>query len=378
MSCQYQEICGGCPFRHLSLTEYRKMKTEQFARIAAVIKQDNVRTGTPVFIEDGARRRASMAFCLEKGHLLLGFNARKSHVLADVDRCALLTPKINAVLSQLRIFLKDLCDIKVAVRKKNKKAPAVSVQKGDILLTEAENGLDVLLKTDVQMSLEHRMLICEFVTASENVIRFSTQAGSGSPETIIEKCKPFIIIGGRQVFIPSGTFLQASAAGERALIGLVLRYAGETSGKIADLFCGVGTFSYPFSVNVNNKITAIDSSAELLDGFIKSVHTQMIPNIKIEKRNLFKYPLDAAELKGVELVVFDPPRAGAAAQCAQLAEMPAADKPQKVIAVSCNPHTFVNDANTLIAGGYRLTEMTLVDQFVYAAHSELVALFEKN
>ena len=67
-----------------------------------------------------------------------------------------------------------------------------------------------------------------------------------TPEPIIEKAKPVINIAGRQVYIPAGTFLQPSAEGESALIGLVLKYLGETRGKIADLFCGVGTFSYPW------------------------------------------------------------------------------------------------------------------------------------
>jgi 23S rRNA (uracil1939-C5)-methyltransferase len=46
------------------------------------------------------------------------------------------------------------------------------------------------------------------------------------------------------------------------------------------------------------------------------------------------------------------------------------------VAISCNPQTFVNDANTLIAGGYQIKEITMVDQFVYTRHCELVALFE--
>lgn len=101
----------------------------------------------------------------------------------------------------------------------------------------------------------------------------------------------------------------------------------------------------------------------------------MIPNIEIQAKNLFKYPLDKLELKGFSAVVFDPPRAGAAAQVKKIAEM--TDKPEKIIAVSCNPNTFVNDANTLISAGYKIDEITLVDQFIYSNHSELVALFTK-
>jgi 23S rRNA (uracil1939-C5)-methyltransferase len=45
--------------------------------------------------------------------------------------------------------------------------------------------------------------------------------------------------------------------------------------------------------------------------------------------------------------------------------------------VSCNPATFARDAATLVDGGYRLTEVTPVDQFRYAAHIEIVARLEK-
>lgn len=55
----------------------------------------------------------------------------------------------------------------------------------------------------------------------------------------------------------------------------------------------------------------------------------------------------------------------------------AGERPEKIIAVSCNPGTFVNDANTLVSAGYKLVEVTMVDQFVYSDHSELVALFTK-
>ena len=71
------------------------------------------------------------------------------------------------------------------------------------------------------------------------------------------------------MFIPAGTFLQASNSGEQTLINLVLKYISDSQGNIADLFCGVGTFSYPLAANPKNKITAIDSSDELLNGFQK-------------------------------------------------------------------------------------------------------------
>ena len=103
----------------------------------------------------------------------------------------------------------------------------------------------------------------------------------------------------------------------------------------------------------------------------------MLNNIEIETKNLFKYPLDTNELAGFKAVVFDPPRAGAEAQAKELAKLEKTIRPEKVIAVSCNPQSFVRDANILTNGGYVLQEITLVDQFIYSNHSELVALFTK-
>ena len=169
--------------------------------------------------------------------------------------------------------------------------------------------------------------------------------------------------------------MQPSKEGEQALADIVASYIGQTSSNVADLFCGVGTFSYVISKLTTGKILAIDSSEELLRGFRVSVNQNQINNIEIQSRNLFKYPLDSADLKNVDIVVFDPPRAGAAAQCKLLASMPPDRRPSKIIAISCNPNTFVNDAQQLISGGYILKDIRLVDQFVYSEHSELVALF---
>ena len=244
---------------------------------------------------------------------------------------------------------------------------------------EADNGLDVVLEADCALALDYRMAIFDYVNNEPDIIRFSfRRKAEEQAEQVVEKLKPVIKIAGFDIYIAAGTFLQASKGGQDALTSLVLKYIGGAKGKIADLFCGIGTFSYPLAANKENKITASDLSEPLLQGFKASLNAHMLNNVEIEKRNLFKYPFTASELKGFQAVVFDPPRAGAAAQAAELAKTEQADKPAIVVAVSCNPHSFVNDANVLIAGGYELKEVTMVDQFVYSNHTELAALFTKK
>ena len=95
--------------------------------------------------------------------------------------------------------------------------------------------------------------------------------------------------------------------------------------------------------------------------------------LEVETRDLEARPLDAAELARFDAVVFDPPRAGAKAQSAELARSAV----PTVVAVSCNPATFARDARTLIDGGYRLESVVPVDQFVWSPHVELVAVLRR-
>ena len=92
------------------------------------------------------------------------------------------------------------------------------------------------------------------------------------------------------------------------------------------------------------------------------------------QRDLFRDPLEGDDLKGIQAAVIDPPRAGAEAQVRALAEarMPV------IAAVSCNPVTFARDARHLLAAGYRMGPVTVVDQFRWSPHVEVVAGFSLN
>ncbi len=77
----------------------------------------------------------------------------------------------------------------------------------------------------------------------------------------------------------------------------------------------------------------------------------------------------ASELKAYDAVVFDPPRQGAERQAQELATSGV----RTVVAVSCNANTFARDVRILVDNGYRIEEITPVDQFRYSQHVEVVA-----
>ncbi len=139
-----------------------------------------------------------------------------------------------------------------------------------------------------------------------------------------------------------------------------------------DLFAGCGTFSLPLAKHAT--VLAVEGDAPLLDALdIAWRNGEGLKTLETHKRDLFRNPMLKEDLKKIEAVVLDPPRAGAKAQCEALA---AADIP-RIAFVSCNPVSFARDAKILVNAGYTIEWVQVVDQFRWSAHVELVALFTK-
>ena len=100
---------------------------------------------------------------------------------------------------------------------------------------------------------------------------------------------------------------------------------------------------------------------------------QGVRAIETRLRDLFQEPLSRKELDRFDLVLFDPPRAGAKDQASMLAK----SKVPVVVAVSCNPATLARDLRMMIDGGYRLESVTPIDQFLFTHHVEAVAVLKR-
>ncbi len=174
------------------------------------------------------------------------------------------------------------------------------------------------------------------------------------------------------VDLPPGAFLQAVPEAEQAMTQLVAKGVGKAR-KVADLFSGLGSFSFALARKAS--VTAAEFDPALLAALTAAArHASGLKPIAPLRRDLVREPLSWGELNAFDAVVFDPPRAGAIAQAQTLAR----SKVKHVVAVSCNPATFARDARALIDGGYQLTGVTPIDQFVFSPHIELVATFARR
>jgi len=348
-------VCGGCSLQHWASEPYLAWKAEQ-VRLALARESIETEVVPTVPVPAGSRRRLALhARRRASGAVVLGFKARRSWSLVEITACPVADPRLIAALPGLRRVADSVLD-------HPKSAPTLHV-------TLTLDGLDVDI-TGVErksggLSADRRSQAVE-AARQAGLIRLSL-AG----DVLMMERQPRVAFGRATVPLPPGGFLQAVPQAEAAMVDLA-QHAVAGSRRIADLFCGAGTFTFPLAEIA--PVIAADASAEGIAALKAGIGTASgLKPIQVQARDLFRRPLTPHDLKGCDAVVFDPPRAGALEQTRQIKDSKAA----VVVGVSCNPQTFARDARILIDGGFRLERVTPIDQFLWSAHVELVGVFRR-
>jgi 23S rRNA (uracil1939-C5)-methyltransferase len=348
--CPHFGVCGGCAVQHWQDTQYRAWKRDL---VAAALRQARLDAPVADLVDahgDGRRRAVFHARSGAKGVLEVGFAAARSHRIVAIDRCPVLAPGMRGAIEAAWAIAEALSPTKKPL---------------DIHVTATDAGLDVDVRGSGPLAPE-LMSTLAGVAAKHDLARLTRHG-----ELIVLARAPTLRIGKATVPLPPAAFLQATAESEAALARLVLTACAGTA-KVADLFAGIGPFALRLAEQA--RVLAVDDDEMALAALTRAAaSTAGLKPIDVERRDLFRSPLTAVELKNFDAVVFDPPRQGADAQAQQLA----ASSVPRIVAVSCNPATFARDTAILTRAGYQLKEVTAVDQFRYAAHVEIVARLER-
>jgi 23S rRNA (uracil1939-C5)-methyltransferase len=348
-ACRHFETCGGCTSQHWAPGPYLEWK-RQLVREALASKGIEADVQPVISCKPGERRRVT--FTARKTHdgIAIGFNAARSHDIVEIEECPVSMPSLIAALPAL------------------KRLAAILITKNDparLSVTQTDSGLDISIDGVPAPKGEARK------RASEYTILNKWTRVSVAGEIIVEPRKPVLSFGKVPVFLAPGGFLQAVHHIEEAMAALVCGHLAKSK-KVADLFAGAGSFT--FRLAEKSAVHAVESDAGSVAALDQAwKHVQGLKPISAEKRDLFRRPLMPFDLKAYDGVVFDPPRAGAEAQCAILAK----SSVRRIAAVSCNPVTLARDLRILIDGGYKLSSVTPFDQFLWSPHVEAVALLEK-
>ena len=345
--CRHARACGGCQLQHAADPFVARWKQEVVQ--TALAGQGLSAPFRPMAMSPAsARRRATLSARRTKGGVLLGFHAKGSDTITEIPDCKLLHPALIAAFPGLSAM----------VALGGSRTVELS-----LMVTVTRGGVDVVVTGGKPLDAGFRLDLSRIVEAHG----FSRLTWDG--ETVALRDRPAQSIGKATVVPPAGAFLQATAEGEVALLSGVREALGPQR-RVVDLFAGVGTFALPLAETM--EVQAVEGDRHMIAAMdLAARHTQNLHRLSTEVRDLFRRPLKPDELKAFTAAVIDPPRAGAEAQTACLAR-----SGLKVIAaVSCNPVTFARDAKVLIAAGYRLDWVQVVDQFRWSTHVELVSRF---
>ena len=344
--CRHFGTCGNCVLQHWAAAPMLEWKRERVAaafRRAGLVVVPEATVPVPL----GSRRRVTFTAFKDGDAVLLGYHRRRSHDVFAVEECPILAPAIVDALPVLA------------------RAAALAWRgPSQLLVTDTANGLDVEITRGRKVSDDERRALSRLAVEA-GLARLSVDG-----EVVVAPRAPVVRFGAVDVEPPPGAFLQATRPSEEAMAALV---TGHLAGarRTVDLYAGAGTFALRLAGTVH----AVDEAPAALDALARAAARADRDAVTTETRDLDARPLLPGELKRFDAAVLDPPRAGAAASVAHLAYPKLALT--RIAYVSCNPDTLAPDAKVLVDAGWRLTRVVPVDQFLYSAHVEAVALFER-
>lgn len=361
-SCHHFDVCGGCATQHMSETLYKDWKQSQ---INSALEREKIQTEVlPLWsAPQRSRRRATFEATRTGAAVTIGFHKRQSHSAFDMKTCAVLSPAIVSALPALREMADRILSPQGEAR---------------VAVTHVDNGLMVSVVTKQKATFPAE-LQGELARLSKQVKVVQLMING---EMFVSRELPTLAVGPSRVTLPEKTFLQAVPEAESEMQRHVCEGL-KKSKSIADIFCGVGTFALPLARNA--RVLAYDNDQPAIEALTNAAHhTQGLKPLIAARRDLFRQPLGPLEFKGqagngqrakpIDGVVINPPRAGAKAQCEQLAKSAV----RRIVMVSCNPATFTRDARLLIDGGYKIGPVAPIDQFLWSPHLEVVATFTRS
>jgi 23S rRNA (uracil1939-C5)-methyltransferase len=286
----------------------------------------------------------------------LGFFHEKTHNLISLESYDLAVLPINSLIPELKKLLKQICEKSIK----------------QIIVTNFDNGLDVIFKVDKKISSAQEIKLIQFAKSHNLVL--SLQINSIIFPLFLPRQNQ-LHCGSNKIAVSSDIFIQATKIGLDYIVDFLRTTLDKNHAKkIADLYCGCGVYSFSLT-NATRRFDCFEGSEsmiEIIKNNQKNLENQS--NIKAILRDLFVDPLNVKELNSYDNIIINPPRNGAEPQILNLAE----SQVKNIQYVSCNPQTLVRDAKILVDENYNITNIIAIDQFYSTKHHEVIISFTKK
>lgn len=345
-SCKYFGKCGGCSLFYCENKYYLEMKRR---KLVNAIKKSGYNANVDEIFSVGFSKRRRINLKYNNG--TYGFCRKNSNDVVDIDFCANVTENINKVIKLFKNLKFQNLD-SVDIFEVNNFVNVALIFKGEPKIEEF-NQLDVFENQDIIISYTH-----------EDRKKYISIMDRGNNLRLN--------LSGIHILLPENCFLQATEESQNFMIDLIKKEVKKNYNTIADLYCGIGTYTFPLSKE-NCKIYSFEGNDIMIDNIKRNIIANNIKNIFPEKRDLFNQPLSRSELNEFKMIIINPPRNGAESQCKNIVK----SNVEKVIYVSCNPQSLSRDLKLFFSTDFRITKVVLVDQFYLSEHVESVIVLEK-
>ncbi len=368
--CAHFGICGGCSLQHLApaaqIAAKQRQLLDNLQRIGRVQPEQVL---APLRGPEWAyRRRARLGvkYVHKKGRVLAGFREREKPYLADIQRCEVLLAPLANLPRDLAALVETL-----ALREK---IPQVEVAAGDestalvFRVMEAPGTADIekIASFGVQQGVQIFLQ-----TGGLDTVR---PLSSGQVPTAGQPLSYAVDAGRVVIEFGPVDFIQVNRAINASMVDTAIALLQPSEGDVVlDLFCGLGNFTLPLARRAQ-RVVGVEGDSPLVGKARANALRNGIGNATFFMENLFEPAQFGAWAKErYNLVLLDPPRAGAAALLERMAHW----RPRRVVYISCHPGSLARDAEILVhTQGFKLTCAGVMDMFPHTTHVESIAVFE--
>ncbi|MRG92633.1 class I SAM-dependent RNA methyltransferase [Polyangium spumosum] len=351
---------GGCDWMHLSVRAQEAAHAEIVrSAVAHAIGAEPPPVRVHAAPEPLAyRTRARLYARGERGRVRVGYRAVGSHALAPVSSCAVLAPSLAAALGELPEVL------------------AGSSGEGDVQVALGAGGrlvVDVTWRGELAPSawaaIDRRITEGAWAGARVRMEGAKTPAVFGDPRPVLEGAD------GAPLVVAAGSFAQSSDRGAALLARRVAELARvevdapregadvPANGHVLELFAGSGTLSILLARGAAS-LVAVESDEAAARSARENLSARDLAG-KVVVADADAHPIPPR----AEVVVLDPPRAGAEGATAAIA----ASRVHRIVYVACDPATLARDLGVLVRANYALTHLETVELFPQTSHVETVA-----
>jgi 23S rRNA (uracil1939-C5)-methyltransferase len=354
--CRGEKQCTGATWTHIAypaqLTYKEDILKDTLSRIGGITPQRPLPI-LPSPRVDHYRLRTQFNVRIVEGKQRIGFFRQGSYSLVEVDDAFLLHPLISKTLKAVRSLASHL--------------PVLS----EIHINATPGGkAHLLFFSGLNELPSFEPFYRSLITAVPEVIGITVFANK-KKTFVLGNNRLSLELEGLSYLVTEGNFYQVNWEQNKNMVRTVLHFA-ELTGRetVLDLYCGIGNFSLPLARKAGNVI-GIEAGYAAIEDAKANAELNGITNVEFLADDLQKGLKTLLERKlRSEVIVLDPPRAGATLKAL---ERVLAFVPQKILYVSCNPSTLARDLKFFHLFGFRLDRLQPLDMFPYTYHIECVA-----